>query len=65
MSVTNQMLTAEQLVKNDKHIATKVYPVPLTIDNEIAWLKPARIGVATDTLTEEQKKLLASWEMGT
>lgn len=65
MSVTNQMLTAEQLVKNDKHIATKVYPVPLSIDKEIAWLTPARMGMAIDTLTEEQKKRLASWEMGT
>lgn len=65
MSFTNQALVAEQLIKNDKHITTKTYPVPLTIDNEIAWLKLARMGVAIDTLTEEQKKHLASREIGT
>lgn len=65
MSVTNQSLNVEPIAKNDNHVATTAYPVPLTIDKEIAWLKPARMGVAIDTLTEEQKKHLASWEMGT
>jgi adenosylhomocysteinase len=65
MSVTNQTLNAEHIVKNDKHLATKVYPVPLTIDKEIARLKLSGMGVAIDTLTGEQKKYLASWEMGT
>ena len=65
MSVTNQTLNAEHIVKNDKHIATKVYPVPLNIDKEIARLKLSGMGVAIDTLTGEQKKYLASWEKGT
>jgi adenosylhomocysteinase len=42
-----------------------VYPVPADIDKEIARLKLAGMGVAIDTLTAEQKKYLASWEMGT
>jgi adenosylhomocysteinase len=42
-----------------------VYPVPADIDKEIARLKLAGMGVAIDTLTGEQKKYLASWEMGT
>jgi adenosylhomocysteinase len=65
MSFTNQTLNAEHIVKNDKHIATKVYPMPLTIDKEIARLKLAGMGVTLGTLTAEQKKYLASWEMGT
>ena len=42
-----------------------MYPVPAAIDKYIAWLKLAGIGVLIDTLTAEQKKYLASREMGT
>jgi len=35
------------------------------IDQEIARLKLAAINVRIDRLTPEQKKYLASWEMGT
>ena len=35
------------------------------IDREIAQLKLASMGIKIDTLTAEQKKYLASWEMGT
>jgi adenosylhomocysteinase len=52
-------------LKNYKHLEKKVYPVPPAIDKEIARLKLAGMGVAIDTLTPEQKKYLASWEMGT
>ena len=60
----NQAL-GEYIVKNYKHLEKKVYPVPPAIDKEIARLKLAGMGVAIDTLTPEQKKYLASWEMGT
>jgi adenosylhomocysteinase len=65
MSFANQALGAEYLVKNYKILEKKVYPVPAVIDKEIARLKLAGMGVAIDTLTKEQRKYLASWEMGT
>jgi len=65
MSFANQALGAEYIVKNYKKLEKKVYPVPADIDKEIARLKLAGMGVAIDTLTAEQKKYLASWEMGT
>jgi adenosylhomocysteinase len=65
MSFANQALGAEYLVKNYKILEKKVYPVPAVIDKEIARLKLAGMGVNIDTLTAEQKKYLASWEMGT
>ena len=43
----------------------KVYRVPHAIDAEIARLKLASMGVSIDPLTEEQRKYLESWEMGT
>ena len=42
-----------------------VYDVPLEIDREIARLKLGSLGVQIDELTEEQRRYLASWDMGT
>ncbi len=39
--------------------------MPAEIDQEIARLKLASMGVKIDVLTPEQKKYLSSWEMGT
>jgi len=65
MSFANQALSAEYIVRNYKMLERKVYPVPATIDKEIARLKLAGMGMQIDQLTPEQKKYLASWEMGT
>jgi adenosylhomocysteinase len=35
------------------------------VDREIARLKLQSMGATIDTLTEEQVKYLASWDMGT
>ena len=43
----------------------KVYMLPTEVDMEIARLKLESMKVAIDTLTEEQIKYLASFEMGT
>ena len=43
----------------------KVYDVPREIDDEIARLKLATMGITIDELTEEQAKYLASWDEGT
>jgi len=65
MSFANQALAADFLVKNGKKLSNQVYVVPEVIDKEIARLKLAALGMKIDTLTAEQKKYLASWEMGT
>ncbi|RMH33563.1 MAG: adenosylhomocysteinase [Nitrospirae bacterium] len=65
MSFANQALSAEYLVKNHKKLENKVYPVPQHLDQEIARLKLQGMGIATDKLTKEQERYLASWEMGT
>jgi adenosylhomocysteinase len=65
MSFANQALSAEYMVKNSKKLERKVYPVPAAIDREIARLKLKGMGIEIDKLTKEQKKYLASWEMGT
>jgi adenosylhomocysteinase len=65
MSFANQALAAELLYKSDRRFEKKVYPVPEQIDTEIASLKLESMGIMIDTLTEEQKAYLASWELGT
>lgn len=65
MSFANQALSAEYLVKNHSKLSKKVYSVPENIDKDVARLKLNVLGVKIDSLTEEQKKYLASWELGT
>src|SRR5512139_130257 len=64
MSFANQALSAEYMLKNSKKLKKQVYGVPEKIDKEIARLKLDAMGVNIDKLTPEQKKYLASWEMG-
>jgi adenosylhomocysteinase len=65
MSFANQALSIEYMVKLKKPLSKDVYPVPEAIDQQIAREKLAAMGVAIDLLTAEQKKYLASWELGT
>jgi len=65
MSFANQALAAEYMVKSASKLKKQVYIVPEKIDNNIAALKLKSMGVRIDKLTPEQKKYLASWEMGT
>jgi adenosylhomocysteinase len=65
MSFANQALCSEYIAKNAKNLERKVYDVPDEIDSEIARLKLHAMGIEIDTLTEEQKKYLSSWEEGT
>jgi adenosylhomocysteinase len=65
MSFANQSLASEYLAKNHGNMEKKVYSMPAAIDQEIARLKLAAMGVEIDTLTPEQEKYLASYDLGT
>jgi adenosylhomocysteinase len=65
MSFANQALCVEYLAKSEQTLGPKVYPVPKEIDREIARLKLLCTGITIDTLTEEQRRYLESWELGT
>jgi adenosylhomocysteinase len=65
MSFANQALSIEFMVKNNKPLAKKVYPVPEKIDQQIAKEKLAAMGTQIDRLTAEQRKYQASWDLGT
>ena len=65
MSFANQAFSAEYMAKNYRKLKNQVYTVPEDIDKNIAGLKLKSMGIKIDVLTPEQKKYLASWEMGT
>ena len=65
MSFANQALSAEYLAQSAQGLENKVFPVPRDIDEEVGSLKLQAMGITIDTLTDEQRKYLESWEVGT
>jgi adenosylhomocysteinase len=58
-SFTNQVLAQIELWKNSKNYENKVYTLPKTLDEKVARLHLAKIGVELDTLTPEQSKYIS------
>jgi adenosylhomocysteinase len=65
MSFANQALAAEYVVQQGSALTKDVHRIPADLDREIARLKLQAMGVTIDTLTPEQQKYLASWDLGT
>jgi len=65
MSFATQALASEWAVKVQKTLTAKVYEVPVAVENWVAKLKLASMGIRIDTLTKEQAKYLSSWDHGT
>jgi adenosylhomocysteinase len=65
MSFANQALSAEYVVAHHAELEDRVYVVPEAIDNEVARLKLAALGIALDPMTEEQAAYVSSWQHGT
>ena len=65
MSFANQALAVEHLLKADPALEAGVHEVPAEIDQSVARLKLASMGVELDSLTAEQERYLSSWDEGT
>ncbi|HIP71377.1 MAG TPA: adenosylhomocysteinase [Anaerolineae bacterium] len=65
MSFAGQALSAKYLVDNQGKLEGKVYSVPEEVDQRIASIKLAAMGISIDVLTERQIEYLNSWEEGT
>ncbi len=65
MSFANQALVAAHLAAHADALEPAVHPVPEAIDREVAQLKLEAMGIRIDTLTEAQRRYLASWREGT
>jgi adenosylhomocysteinase len=64
MSFATQALACEWMAKNPG-IKANVYDVSDEIEHMVATTKLASMGISMDTLTDEQKKYLDSWQEGT
>jgi adenosylhomocysteinase len=65
MSFANQALSVEYVVANHAKLEKRVYSVPQALDQKVAEMKLAAVGVKIDVLTAEQQSYLASWSEGT
>jgi adenosylhomocysteinase len=62
VSFASQAFAAEHIVANAHDLERRVYDLPAEIDREVARLKLEALGIAIDTLTEEQERYLSSWD---
>jgi len=65
MSFAVQALCAEWAAKNRGKLEVRVHDVPREIDETVARLKLAEMGITIDSLTAKQEEYLNSWKMGT
>ncbi len=64
MSFAGQALCVEHLVTNAGRLQPGVLPVPEQIDDEVARLKLASLGVQIDELSDDQRVYRSAWEQG-
>ncbi|MBR8829975.1 MAG: Adenosylhomocysteinase [Chroococcopsis gigantea SAG 12.99] len=65
MSFANQALACEYLVKNKGKLEPAIHSIPVELDQEIARIKLAAMGITIDSLTPEQVNYINSWTSGT
>jgi adenosylhomocysteinase len=65
MSFANQALSVEYLIKNQGKLEPNIHLLPEEIDEEIAKLKLAAMGVQIDQLSPEMVEYMNSWQTGT
>jgi adenosylhomocysteinase len=65
MSFATQALASEWAVKNRNKLKPQVYEVPKAVEDWVASLKLASMGIRIDRLTQDQEKYLSSWNVGT
>jgi adenosylhomocysteinase len=64
LSFALQALCTRYIAENGRKFQEGVYEVPQEIDEEVANLKLQSLGLYRH-MTEEQKKYLCSWDIGT
>lgn len=65
MSFANQALSMDYLWRHGADLENAVHPVPTEIDQQVAQMKLAAMGLGIDTLSMEQQNYLTSWREGT
>lgn len=61
LSFALQYLSMEYLRRNRETLPRRVLPLPAELDRQVAMLKLESLGLAVDTLDEDQQRYLCSW----
>jgi adenosylhomocysteinase len=65
LSFALQALCTLYIAVNGRNMKGGVYEVPQEIDEQVANLKLMSLGLRIDAMTNEQKKYIGSWDIGT
>ncbi|MBI5470034.1 adenosylhomocysteinase [Candidatus Kaiserbacteria bacterium] len=65
MSFATQALACEWMATRSPRLTSDVYAVPEEIEESVARMKLASMNISVDSLSESQKKYMASWQEGT
>ncbi|MDP3589928.1 MAG: adenosylhomocysteinase [Methylobacter sp.] len=65
MSFANQALSIAYLWEQGRDLENEVHSVPADIDQQVAAMKLAAMGLSIDSLSPEQQAYLSSWKEGT
>lgn len=65
LSFALQALSTELIGKGAEGLGVAIHSVPSSIDMAVARAKLSSMGITIDELTEEQRRYLADWRMGT
>ncbi len=63
LSFALQALSARYILQKANSLERKVYDVPKTIDAKVAALKLHSLGIAIDTLSDEQNAYIHDWQL--
>jgi adenosylhomocysteinase len=63
MSFAVQALASLYISENRGKLPPRVFDIPAGIDERIAFMKLQSMGISIDSLTEDQKKYLSSWDL--
>lgn len=63
MSFALQAQSAMFIAQNNDRLPIDIYQTPEVIDNRVAEILLSTKGISIDTLTEEQKKYISSWDL--
>ncbi len=65
MSFSDQAMAVRYIAENHEKLEKRVYKLPEELDRMVAKLKLESLGVEIDSLTENQKRYLSDWRVGT
>ncbi|MDW8043990.1 MAG: adenosylhomocysteinase [Nitrososphaerota archaeon] len=65
LSFSLQALSVELIAREGRRLPARVLDVPAEVDRSVARMKLESMGIQIDEMTEEQRRYVAEWRLGT